>query len=204
MSKRKQGVDFNLSEKPGPKKPRAPPKKPPVLFEGENHGILWVPGKGFERANYMGPGTKVNKRIRMGYVGKTPVDAASQVHDIDYGLASATAKTDEELGKLGREADDRMIRTGWKAYQAGNENLFNLIEGPGLIKAKEWLEDWGLLSPTKFLSPRSFKYKMRANKRDASEYEILLRARSELVCSRTETGDEEECSKTTKDLGALH
>ncbi len=187
----------------GHKRPQPKKTKEPKLFEGENHGVLWVPGKGFERANYMGPGTNVKSRIARRDQGKTPIDEISKLHDIDYALAGEYI-TDAGRAKMGREADERMIRSGWKAYQEGKENIFNLTEGAGLIKAKTWLEDWGLLDPNRFLSKRSFKYKTGTNGRDASEYEILLRARSELVCSRGVTGDESECTKTTEDLNSLH
>lgn len=187
----------------GHKRPREKKPKDPKLFEGEKHGVLWVPGKGFERANYMGPGTNVRARITRMDQGKTPIDQISKLHDIDYTLASGTASTDSEQIKLGREADERMMNYGWKAYQAGKESPFNLIEGAGLIKAKTWLEDWGLLDPKQFLSKRSFKYKVGTNGRDASEYELLLRARSELVCSQSVTGDPGECEKTTQTLNSL-
>lgn len=177
--------------------------KEPKLFEGENHGVLWVPGQGFERANYMGPGTNVRARLTRRDQGKTPIDEISKLHDIDYTLASGTSRTDEEQIRLAREADQRMIDNGWKVYKSGKENLFNFTEGAGLIKAKTWLEDWGLLDPKRFLSKRSFKYKVGAESRDASEYELLLRARSELVCGGGVTGEESECTKTTRDWNSL-
>lgn len=171
-------------------KPRRPPKEP-KLFEGENHGVLWVPGKGFERANFMGPGTNILARIKRGDRGKTAIDKISHLHDIDYTLASGTARTDAEQIRLAREADERMIRSGWKAFKDGKENAFNLVEGAGLIKAKNLLEDWKILSPKKFLSPRSFKYGVGANTRDATEYEILLRERNRLTSDGV-TDDSEE------------
>lgn len=175
--------------------------KEPALFEGERHGVLWVPGKGFERSNYMGPGTNLFARLRRNDQGKTAIDAISKLHDIDYTLASGASRDEKEQVQMMRDADNRMIQSGWKAYKAGKENLFNLVEGAGLIKAKTLLEDWGLLSKTKFLSPRSFKYKMGATGRDASEYELLLRARHSLTCSPGSTEDANECGKTKRELG---
>jgi len=180
------------------KRVRAKAPKEPTLFEGENHGVLWVPGKGFERASYMGPGTNIFARLRRGDKGKTPIDEISKLHDIDYTLASGTSQTEEEQARKGREADDRMIKNGWNAYRSGKESLFNLTEGAGLIKAKTWLEDWGLLSKTKFLSPRAFKYKTGATGRDATEYEILMRTRNELVCGSGVTADPSLCKKSTR------
>jgi hypothetical protein len=178
------------------KRIRAKTAKEPALFEGENHGVLWVPGKGFERANYMGPGTNVFARLERRDQGKTAIDEISKLHDIDYTLASGTSQNEQEQAQKAREADERMIKNGWNAYRKGQESLFNLTEGAGLIKAKTWLEDWGLLSRTKFLSPRSFKYKMGATGRDATEYEILMRTRNELVCGNGVTSDPSLCQKT--------
>lgn len=191
--KRERRENVQSAPRPG-RKP-----KEPKLFEGERHGILYVPGKGMERANYMGPGTKIFERLRRGDKGKTPIDQISKLHDIDYTLASA-AKDQQEHEKLGREADERMIRSGWKAYKQGKEGIFNLSEGAGLIKAKTLIEDWGIMSKTKFLSPRSFKYQLGAANRDASEYEILLRSRAKMVCGDGVTGDAGECQKTKQDL----
>lgn len=172
--------------------------KEPTLFDGENHGVLWVPGQGFERASYMGPGTNIFARLERRDRGKTPIDEISKLHDIDYTLASGSSQTEEEQIRKAREADDRMITNGWNAYKSGKENLFNLTEGAGLIKAKTWLEDWGLLSRTKFLSPRSFKYKTGATGRDATEYEILMRTRNELVCGNGVTADASLCKKKAR------
>jgi hypothetical protein len=177
--------------------------KEPKLFDGERHGVLWVKGKGFQRANYMGPGTDIFKRIARGDNGKTPIDEISKLHDIDYTIASGMASTDQEHASMGRDADNRMITNGWKAYKSGKENLFNLVEGAGLIKAKTLLEDWGILSKTRFLSARTFKYSVGAEKRDASEYEILLRARHGLVCGEGVTGDKGECQKTQGELSTI-
>lgn len=196
---------MTTKKRPLPKSNYAQQKKAkePKLFEGENHGVLWVPGKGFQRADYMGPGTQILKRIQRKDTGKTPIDQISMLHDIDYTIASGTASSDAEHARLGREADNRMIDSGWKAYKSGKENIFNLTEGAGLIKAKNLLEDWGLMSPTRFLSKRSFKYKVGAEKRDATEYEILLRSRSQLVCFASATQNDSECEKTKTELSSL-
>jgi hypothetical protein len=195
-TKRKETHDSN------PKKTK---NKPPLpLGSGsESHGFLWTP-RGFERANFMGPGTDLFGRLERGDQGKTAIDQISKLHDIDYTLASGLSTTDETQGNLGRAADERMIQKGWKAYKEGKENLFNTIQGAGLIRAKNFLEDWGIISKTKFLGPRTFKYVMGAQNRDTSEFEILLRARYDLVCDDgAVTGDEKECENTKRDLSAL-
>lgn len=151
------------------------------MFKGENHGILWVPGSGLERSNYMGPGTNILGRLERGDRGKTAVDDVSKLHDIEYTLASGLAKDDKELAKMTRAADERMMYAGWNAFLNGRESWFNTLEGAGLIKAKTLLEDWGFLNRTKFLSPRSFKYRLDAEKRNATEYELLMRARTAML-----------------------
>lgn len=155
--------------------------KDPKMFKGENHGILWVPGSGLERSNYMGPGTNILGRLERGDKGKTAVDEMSKLHDIEYTLASGLAKDDNELAKMTRAADERMMYAGWNAFLNGRESWFNTLEGAGLIKAKTLLEDWGFMNRTKFLSPRSLKYRLDAEKRDATEYELLMRARTAML-----------------------
>lgn len=174
------------AKKKDPFTQRLPPAPPPTK---ETHGILWVPGRGFERANYMGPGTNITTRLRKGIEGKTPVDEVSRLHDIEYTLASSLARNEKEHAQFGRQADERMIRNGWKAYKEGKESLFNTVEGVGLIKAKTLLEDWGILSKTKFLSERTFAYKAGLGTREANEYELLLRARSEALSGDGPSGD---------------
>ena len=151
------------------------------LFEGETHGIVWVPGSGPERTNFMGPGTNIIERLRRGDKGKTPIDEISKLHDIEYTLASGLAKDEKEHAQMGRAADERMMYAGWTAFVNGRESLFNTVQGAGLIKAKTLLEDWGILSRTKFLSPRTFKYKLESEHRDATEYELLMRARNAMI-----------------------
>ncbi len=153
----------------------------PNLLDGEHHGVLWTPQRGFERSNFMGPGTEIFTRLQRGDRGKTPVDEISRLHDVEYTLASGAARTDEEQLGMARAADQRMINSTWDAYRSGRESLFHTVQGAGLIKAKTLLEDWGLLNPRRFLSPRAFKYKLDADQRDATEYELLLRARSAML-----------------------
>lgn len=155
--------------------------KGPNLLPGENHGLLWTPENGFERSNFMGPGTDIFTRLARNDKGKTPVDEISKLHDVEYTLASGAARDEKEQLQMARVADERMINSAWDAYRGGRESLFHTVEGAGLIKAKTLLEDWGILNPRRFLSPRAFKYKLNADQRDATEYELLLRARSAML-----------------------
>lgn len=153
------------------------------LLPGETHGLLWVPGKGIERSNFMGPGTDVFARLARGDKGKTAIDEISRLHDVEYTLANNSSRSDEEQMQMARAADDRMITSGWNAFKSGHASAFDTIQGAGLIRAKRLLEDWKILNPRKFLSPRAFKYKMDAEGRDATEYELLLRARSAMLAN---------------------
>lgn len=164
------------------------------LLPGETHGLLWVPGKGIERSNFMGPGTDVFARLARGDQGKTAIDEISRLHDVEYTLANNSSRSDEEQLQMARAADDRMIASGWSAFKSGRASAFDTIQGAGLIKAKRLLEDWKILSPRKFLSPRAFKYKMDAEGRDATEYELLLRARSAML-SNGPTADTNELTR---------
>lgn len=153
------------------------------LLPGETHGLLWVPGKGIERSNFMGPGTDIFTRLVRGDKGKTAIDEISRLHDVEYTLANNSSRSDEEQLQMARAADDRMIASGWNAFKSGRASAFDTIQGAGLIRAKRLLEDWKILNPRKFLSPRAFKYKMDAEGRDATEYELLLRARSAMLAN---------------------
>lgn len=164
------------------------------LLPGETHGLLWVPGKGLERSNFMGPGTDVFARLQRDDHGKTAIDEISRLHDIEYTLANNSSRTDEEQLRMARAADMRMITSGWREFKAGRASAFDTVQGAGLIKAKTLLEDWKILNPRKFLSPRVLKYKLDSEGRDATEYELLLRARSSMLHSGP-TADHAELSR---------
>ena len=72
------------------------------LLPGETHGLLWVPGKGIQRSNFMGPGTDVFTRLARDDHGKTAIDEISRLHDVEYTLANNSSRTDEEQLKMGR------------------------------------------------------------------------------------------------------
>lgn len=180
-----------------PKQRRSVTKQTKIgKLDGEHHGVLWVPGSGFQRANFMGPGTQIIERLRRGDKGKTPIDEISRLHDIEYTMASGLAKNDKELQDQVRAADLRMMYSGWNAFLEGRESWFNTLQGAGLIKAKTLLEDWGILNRNRFVSPRTFKYRLDAEKRDATEFELLERSRSALL-SNGATADPHEHARVT-------
>lgn len=164
------------------------------LLPGETHGLLWVPGKGIERSNFMGPGTDLFARLTRDDRGKTAIDEISRLHDVEYTLANNSSRSNEEQLQMARAADMRMITSGWREFKAGRASAFDTIQGAGLIKAKTLLEDWKILNPRKFLSPRVLKYSMNAEGRDATEYELLLRARSAMLQTGP-TADHQELSR---------
>lgn len=164
------------------------------LLPGETHGLLWVPGKGIERSNFMGPGTDLLARLARDDRGKTAIDEISRLHDVEYTLANNSSRSNEEQLQMARAADMRMITSGWREFKAGRASAFDTIQGAGLIKAKTLLEDWKILNPRKFLSPRVLKYGMNAEGRDATEYELLLRARSAMLQTGP-TADHQELSR---------
>lgn len=172
------------------------------LLPGETHGLLWVPGKGIQRSNFMGPGTDVFTRLARDDHGKTAIDEISRLHDVEYTLANNSSRTDEEQLKMARAADQRMINSGWDAFRSGRASAFDTIQGAGLIKAKVLLEDWKILNPRKFLSPRVLKYKMDAEGRDATEYELLLRSRTAMLESGP-TADPHERARVDQGTSAF-
>ena len=103
---------------------------------------------------------------------------------------------------MARAADQRMINSGWDAFRSGRASAFDTIQGAGLIKAKVLLEDWKILNPRKFLSPRVLKYKMDAEGRDATEYELLLRSRSAMLESGP-TADPHERARVDQGTSAF-
>jgi hypothetical protein len=104
------------------------------LYPGEKHGILNTP-KGLVRANFAGPGTKLELRLDAGDKGKTVVDKISKAHDIRYALASNEAQVNI--------ADQKMIKAVDKAWKNKTDNKFNLAQGQ-LIKVKQALRKVGL------------------------------------------------------------
>jgi hypothetical protein len=94
--------------------------------------------------NYCGPGTQLN-----GQKAINGADSACEVHDYEY---DAFAKNKDKVSKADLQ---RMIRDS-------DNKLINSIEKSGVndlgsqlsqlaIKAKMKLEDWGVLSPLKFI-----------------------------------------------------
>lgn len=147
----------------------------------ENHGFLYMPDGSFQRANYMGPGTDVMGRLERGDRGKTFMDEVSQLHDIEYMLAKGRSSSDKEAARYAREADLRMVEHGKTAWRHNKDHWFNVSQGGGLITAKMFLEDWGIIHPNKFVGKHSARYLKGAEERGVTEGEFLHRKRAEIL-----------------------
>lgn len=90
------------------------------LENGEMHGVLKMPNGGYRRAQYLGPGTQVLKRIARGDKGRTPVDIIAKQHDRDYSIA----QTKEDVTR----ADERMIRSVDNVERRGLDSPFNIMQ----------------------------------------------------------------------------
>lgn len=101
------------------------------LKKQEYHAFLQTP-EGIKRANFMGPGTELIKRLKRGDKPVSPADMVSLAHDIQYTLA----KTPMDI----RKADNIMKRDLGRLAKKGEEYMFNIAQGQ-LIKIKNLAED---------------------------------------------------------------
>ncbi len=109
-------------------------------FAGERHAVL--PTRyGLTRANFAGPGTKLQARLARGDTGvdgPNGIDMAAKKHDIDY----YNAKTYSDI----RKADKKFIK---KVASSSSTGMMKNI-AIGAIKAKNFGEDVGILSKDVF------------------------------------------------------
>lgn len=106
----------------------------------------WLSGKYLAPGGYRwcGPGNSLDAGEPI-----NASDALCRQHDIDYSnFAKVKDKTPkEELNKLIRESDNRLVE-GLQSLQ--DRDLGSRLAEYG-IRAKKKLEDWGILSPDKFV-----------------------------------------------------
>ncbi len=125
----------NLISKKFGKNPEARP-----IFPGEQHIVL--PTRfGLTRANFAGPGTQVERRVRRGdrgVDGTRGIDAISKIHDIDY----VNARTSADV----RRADNKMIASV-KRSSAGPKTKAIVLAA---LKAKKLGEDIGVIDVNTF------------------------------------------------------
>jgi len=107
----------------------------------------WLSGKYLAPGgyNYCGPGNPLDNGEP-----KNASDALCRQHDMDYSnFAKQRDKlTKDELKNLIRESDDRLV-AGLQAQT--DRDVGSRLAEYG-IRAKQKLEDWGLLSPDKFVT----------------------------------------------------
>ena len=115
-------------------------------FEGENH-ILMIDRKfGIKRAEFCGPNTKIEKRVRLGIKPLNETDSVCEQHDIDY-VRITRSRVDEIVkGRAVRVADEKMIERLKRIVSINSAIASNTI------KAKIVAENLGLLSKTRFVS----------------------------------------------------
>lgn len=109
-------------------------------FPGEKHAIIDTPW-GYTRANWLGPGTHVEERLKRGdpsVDGPKGLDAAAKKHDIAYGLA----RTAEDVRKADNEFLDDLRSV------TSSTKMKNFVIG--LFEAKKLGEDIGFLDPARF------------------------------------------------------
>jgi hypothetical protein len=111
-------------------------------YPGENHALLKLENGKTGIANYMGPGTQIEKRIAKADPPRTLADKTAQAHDIRY----AEATTAPEI----RQADKKMVNTLKRIKKNRSDSRFNILQGMKLIQAKMKLEDAGVLSKGSF------------------------------------------------------
>ena len=114
-------------------------------FKGEKH-IPMVVKDGIRTAEFCGPFTHVEKRIRLGIQPLNPTDSVCKKHDLDYLSISRSGKDDETKGNLVRVADRRMIRL------LKNRKGINASIARNAIKTKMLAENLGFIRRTKFVS----------------------------------------------------
>lgn len=105
----------------------------------------WLSGKYLAPGySYCGPGNDLEAGEP-----RNPSDALCRQHDIDYSnFAKQKDKlTKDELKNLVRESDDRLV-SGLQSLK--DRDLGSRMAEYG-IRAKKVLEDWGVISPDKFV-----------------------------------------------------
>ena len=106
----------------------------------EKHGVLILPNGKIGRANYMGPGTNLIKRIKRGDKPRTAMDELSRAHDIRYDLA----KSQKDIA----DADEIFIKGAKKIKKEKLDNPLNVYVGQIPIQAKYYAEKHGIVKPS--------------------------------------------------------
>ena len=108
-------------------------------FAGEKHAILKLPNGKFGTANYMGPGTQLERRLKRGDPPRTMADRVAQAHDSRYALA----RSQKDVAN----ADRAMIRKLKELQSKRLDSNLNIQMGLRPIQAKLHAESLGLVKP---------------------------------------------------------
>lgn len=124
-------------------------------------------------ANWAGPRTHVERRLREGVKPTTVTDAAAKIHDLDYlqigNLLRRGAITRDEAIRRVRESDKKLIKASYAAPSGPIEQLHAKAARSGMI-IKKAAEDLGVMNPTKFVTggnvdlPAQFQDKSKPRK----------------------------------------
>jgi hypothetical protein len=112
-------------------------------YPGEKHAIQILSNGKFGTANFMGPGTHIEERIKRGDPPRTPSDKVAMAHDIRYALH-------EDV----RDADNHMVRKLTEMQNSGVGNSANISIGKNLIRAKMAAENIGLMNRNQFIADK--------------------------------------------------
>ena len=108
-------------------------------YPGEKHAILKLNNGKYGVANYMGPGTQLEKRLIRGDPPRTLSDKVAMGHDSRY----AVAKNQEAVA----EADRIMIAKLKDMQKKRQDSNFNIQMGMRPIQAKMLAEKTGIIKP---------------------------------------------------------
>lgn len=130
-------------------------------FAGEKHAILKLPNGKYGVANYMGPGTNLEARLKRGDPPRTMADRVAQAHDSRYALAKSQADV--------ARADRLMIKKLKELQAKRADSNINIQMGMRPIQAKLHAESLGLVKPG---SIASFGDSLNSSNRGAVEAKL--------------------------------
>ncbi len=163
-----------------------------MVYKGEKHAWLFTT-KGVQRANYCGPGTQLERRLKQGDTPVSNMDAICQRHDIAY----ANAYSAKEI----RAADNQMLS------EMDQDPWINPIEKTvigGFMRTKIAGEKIGVFGPETFTKLPNLRRKRKRKPFAVTlfEYENMgnkaCKKRDNLRCYLDEQERNWQQTKTTK------
>lgn len=114
------------------------------MFPGERHAVLKLANGKYGVANYMGPGTQLEKRLIRQDPPRSIEDKVALAHDSRYALAKSQADV--------VKADAKMVNKLQELKRTGQGNKFNIELGLRPIQAKMLAERTGIAKPGQIAS----------------------------------------------------